>query len=60
MTQVDQSWVLFEQQAFNATGEDHFLESKKLMCLRPEKEIAAVNFFAKTRTALTNRSAFAR
>ena len=31
------SKVLFEQQAFNATGEDHFLESKKLMCLRPRK-----------------------
>ena len=37
MTQVDQSWALFEQQAFNATGEDHFLESKKPMCLRPRK-----------------------
>ena len=28
MTQVDQSWGLFDQQFFNATGEDHFLESK--------------------------------
>ena len=37
MTQVDQSCVLFEQQAFNVTGEDHFLESKKPMCLRPRK-----------------------
>ena len=27
MTQVDQSWGLFDQ-FFNATGEDHFLESK--------------------------------
>ena len=36
-TQVDQSWVLFEQPAFNATGEDHFLESKKLLRLRPRK-----------------------
>ena len=35
MTRLDQSWVLFEQQAFNATGEDHFLESKKPMCLWP-------------------------
>ena len=36
--QVDQSWILFEQQAFNATGEeDHFLESKKPMCLRSRK-----------------------
>ena len=25
------------KQAFNATGEDHFLESKKPMCLRPRK-----------------------
>ena len=31
ITQVDQSWVLSEPQAFNATGEDHFLESKKLI-----------------------------
>ena len=51
MMQVDQSWALIEQQAFNATGENHFLESKKLMCLRPETEIAAVTFFAKTSTA---------
>ena len=28
MTQVDQSWDLFNHQFFNATGEDHFLESK--------------------------------
>ena len=54
MTQVDQSWV-----SFNATGEDHFLESKKLMCLRPENEIPSLTFFAKTSTAKTNRSAFA-
>ena len=37
ITQVKQSWVLFKQQAFNVTGEDHFLESKKPMCLRPRK-----------------------
>ena len=37
ITQVNQSCVLFKQQAFNATGEDHFLESKKPMCLRPRK-----------------------
>ena len=37
ITQVKQSWVLFKQQAFNATGEGHFLESKKPMCLRPRK-----------------------
>ena len=41
------------------TGENHFLESKKLMCYGSENEIAAVTFFAKTSTALTNRSAFA-
>ena len=35
------------------------LESKKLMCYGPENEIAAATFFAKTSTALTNRSAFA-
>ena len=28
MTQVDQSWGLIHHQFFNATGEDHFLESK--------------------------------
>ena len=59
MMQVDQRWALIEHQAFNATGENHFWESKKLMCLRPENEIAAVTFFAKTSTALTNRSALA-
>ena len=32
---VNQSWILFKLQAFNTTGEDHFLESKKPMCLRP-------------------------
>jgi hypothetical protein len=59
MTQVDQSWVLFEQPAFNATGKDHFLESKKLLRYGPENEIAAVTFFAKTDAALTNSTAFA-
>ena len=29
--------VLFKQQAVNATGEDHFLESKRPMCLRARK-----------------------
>ena len=57
--QVNQSWVLFKQRAFNATGEDHFLESKKPMCLRPENEIAAVTFFAKNGAALTKSNAFA-
>ena len=52
MTQVDQSWVLFEQPAFNATGKDHFLESKKLLRYGPENEIAAVTFFTKTSTAV--------
>ena len=28
ITQVNQSWILFKQKAFNATGEDHFLELK--------------------------------
>jgi len=31
MTQVNQSWGLFDHQFFNATGEDHFLESKILL-----------------------------
>ena len=57
--QVNQSWVLFKQRAFNASGEDHFLESKKPMCLRPENEIAAVTFFAKNGAALTKSNAFA-
>ena len=34
---MDQSWVLFEQQAFNATGGAPLWESKKLICLRPRK-----------------------
>ena len=40
------------------TGEDHFLESKSNV-FTARNEIAAVTFFAKTSTALTNRSAFA-
>ena len=40
--------VLFKQQAFNATGEDHFLDSKKPMCLRPRKwDCCSDLFFAK-------------
>ena len=31
MTQVDQSWGLFDHHFFNATGEDHFLELKILL-----------------------------
>ena len=37
---------------------NHFLESKKLMCLRPENEIAAVTFFAKTSTAFNKPQCF--
>ena len=55
---LDQSSALFEQQAFSATGEDHFLESKKLMCLRPRKWDCCSDLFCQS-TALTNRSAFA-
>ena len=29
-SQVDQSWGLFDHQFFNATGEDHFLESRPM------------------------------
>ena len=36
---------------FVSTGEDHFLESKKPMCLRPRNEIAAVTVFAKNGAA---------
>ena len=50
-----QSWVLFKQQAFNATGEDDFLESKKPSVYGPENEIAAVTFFATNSTALTKK-----
>ena len=41
------------------TGEDHFLVQKANVFIGAENEIAAVTFFAKTSTALTNRSAFA-
>ena len=41
------------------TGEDHLLESKKPMCLRPENEIAAVTFFAKNVAAATISNTFA-
>ena len=57
MTQVDQRFVWAP--SFHATGEDHFLESKKLMCLRSRKWDFCTAFFAKTRTALTNCSALA-
>ena len=55
MTQVDQSWGLFDHQFFNATGEDHFLESKANV-LQLRKLDSAVTFFAKTGAALTNSS----
>ena len=45
--------------SFNATGKDHFLESKKPMCLRPENEIAAVTFLAKNGAALPKSNTFA-
>ena len=43
MTQVDQRFVWAP--SFHATGEDHFLESKKLMCLRSRKWDFCTAFF---------------
>ena len=40
ITQVNQSWVLFKQQAFSAIGEDHFLSPKSQCVHGPENEIA--------------------
>ena len=37
ITQINQSWVLFKQQAFNATGEDRLWESKFYMPFQPQK-----------------------
>ena len=35
--QINQSWVLFKQQAFNATGEDRLWESKFYIPFQPQK-----------------------
>ena len=37
ITQINQSWVLFKQQAFNATGEDRLCESKFYIPFQPQK-----------------------
>ena len=37
ITQINQSWVLFKQQAFNATGEDRLWESKFYIPFQPQK-----------------------
>ena len=37
ITQINQSWVLFKQQAFNATGEDRLWESKLYIPFQPQK-----------------------
>jgi len=55
--QANQSWVLFNP-AFSAIGEDHFLESKKSMCLQPRNKIAAI-FFAKNGAASSKSNTFA-
>ena len=44
---------------FNATGEDHFLESKKPMCLRPRKWDCCSDLFAKNGAALPKSNTFA-
>ena len=36
-TQINQSWVLFKQQAFNAPGEDRLWESKFYIPFQPQK-----------------------
>ena len=45
--------------SFNATGEDHFLESKKPMCLRPRKWDCCSDLFAKNGAALPKSNTFA-
>ena len=42
--------------SFNATGEDHFLESKSQCVYGPENEIAAVTFFAKKMAQLYQKA----
>ena len=37
ITQINHSWVLFKQQAFNATGEDRLWESKFYIPFQPQK-----------------------
>ena len=37
ITQINQSWVLFKQQAFNATGEDRLWESKFYIPFQAQK-----------------------
>ena len=48
-TQVDQSWRLFDQQSFNATEEDHFLESNANHCFTAPKMRFCSDLFAKYR-----------
>ena len=60
MTQVDQSWGLFDHQFFNATGEDHFLESKKANVFGPENEVAAVTFFCEKWRSFTKKKYFCK
>ena len=52
LRELNQSWFCSSSKLSNATGEDHFLESKKPMCFGPENEVAAVPFFAKNGAAL--------
>ena len=47
ITQVNQSWVLFKQQASTQLGRTTFWSPKSQCVYGPENEIAAVTFFAK-------------
>ena len=58
-TQVNQSWVLFKQQASTQLGRTTFWSPKSQCVYGPENEIAAVTFLAKNGAALPKSNTFA-
>ena len=52
--------VLFEHQFFNATGEDHFLESKKPMCLQPRKWDCCSDLFCQNWRSFNKQQCFCK
>ena len=60
ITQVNQSWVLFKQQASTQLGRTTFWSPKSQCVYGPENEIAAVTFFCEKWRGFTKKQYFCK
>ena len=60
ITQVNQSWVLFKQQASTQLGRTTFWSPKSQCVYGPENEIAAVTFFCEKWRSFTKKQYFCK